>query len=237
MSSTAETPPPEVRTRRQEAADAIRSAIISGELQPGQRLREVALAGELGVSRPTLREALRTLVQEGLCEQEPHRGFAVASLDAEAIRDLTDTRLVLDRMAIDGIWASPDGVEIGGSAGPPGADGVEIGGMALVEQAWSAYVQADPDAVSQHLAHLALHRALWQASGNSMLMRLWPVAESMSTLVLAQDQAVRRDPERARAVHGALIDAIRSRDPEALEAALAEHTSRSAEEFLALRGD
>lgn len=223
MSSTAETPPPEVRTRRQEAADAIRSAIISGELQPGQRLREVALAGELGVSRPTLREALRTLVQEGLCEQEPHRGFAVASLDAEAIRDLTDTRLVLDRMAIDGIWASPDGVE--------------IGGMALVEQAWSAYVQADPDAVSQHLAHLALHRALWQASGNSMLMRLWPVAESMSTLVLAQDQAVRRDPERARAVHGALIDAIRSRDPEALEAALAEHTSRSAEEFLALRGD
>ena len=223
MSSTAETPPPEVRTRRQEAADAIRSAIISGELQPGQRLREVALAGELGVSRPTLREALRTLVQEGLCEQEPHRGFAVASLDAEAIRDLTDTRLVLDRMAIDGIWASPDGVE--------------IGGMALVEQAWSAYVQAAPDAVSQHLAHLALHRALWQASGNSMLMRLWPVAESMSTLVLAQDQAVRRDPERARAVHGALIDAIRSRDPEALEAALAEHTSRSAEEFLALRGD
>ena len=223
MSSTAETPPPEVRTRRQEAADAIRSAIISGELQPGQRLREVALAGELGVSRPTLREALRTLVQEGLCEQEPHRGFAVASLDAEAIRDLTDTRLVLDRMAIDGIWASPDGVE--------------IGGMALVEQAWSAYVQADPDAVSQHLAHLALHRALWQASGNSMLRRLWPVAESRSTLVLAQDQAVRRDPERARAVHGALIDAIRSRDPEALEAALAEHTSRSAEEFLALRGD
>lgn len=229
MSSTAETPPPEVRTRRQEAADAIRSAIISGELQPGQRLREVALAGELGVSRPTLREALRTLVQEGLCEQEPHRGFAVASLDAEAIRDLTDTRLVLDRMAIDGIWAS--------RPGPPPPDGVEIGGMELVEQAWAAYTQAGPDAVSQHLAHLALHRALWQASGNSMLMRLWPVAESMSTLVLAQDQAVRRDPERARAVHGALIDAIRSRDPEALEAALAEHTSRSAEEFLALRGD
>lgn len=229
MSSAAETPGPEVRTRREEAADAIRRAIISGDLQPGQRLREVALAGELGVSRPTLREALRTLVQEGLCEQEPHRGFAVASLDAEAIRDLTDTRLVLDRMAIDGIWAS--------GAGPPGPDEVEIGGMELVEQAWTAYTQADPDAVSQHLAHLALHRALWQASGNSMLMRLWPVAESMSTLVLAQDQAVRRDPERALAVHAALIEAIRSRDPEALEVALAEHTRRSAEEFLTLRGD
>lgn len=218
MSSAAQSPGPEVRTRREEAADAIRGAIISGDLQPGQRLREVALAAELRVSRPTLREALRTLVQEGLCEQEPHKGFAVASLDAEALRDLTDTRLVLDRMAIEGIWRSPDGV-------------------AAVEEAWAAYAEADPDAVSQHLAHLALHRALWQASGNSMLMRLWPVAESMSTLVLAQDQAVRRDPGRALAVHGALIEAIRSRDPEALDAALADHTRRSAEEFLTLRGD
>ena len=70
-----------------------------------------------------------------------------------------------------------------------------------------------------------------------MLMRMWPVAESMSTLVLAQDQAVRRDPGRALAVHASLIDAIRSRDPEALDAAMAEHTRRSAEEFLTLRGD
>ena len=122
------------------------------------------------------------------------------------------------QIPIDGIWSSPDGMD-------------------QVEQAWSAYADADPDAVSQHLAHLALHRALWQASGNSMLLRMWPVAESMSTLVLAQDQAVRRDPERALAVHAALIDAIRSRDPEALDAALAEHTRRSAEEFLTLRGD
>jgi DNA-binding GntR family transcriptional regulator len=209
---------PELRTRREEAADAIRRAIISGDLHPGQRLREVALATDLGVSRPTLREALRTLVQEGLCEQEPHRGFAVARLDDQAIRDLTETRLVLDRMAIHGIWESPDGID-------------------KVEDAWSAYAEADDDAVAQHLAHLALHRALWLASGNSMLMRMWPVAESMSTLVLAQDQAVRGDPERARIVHGQLIAAIHARDPEALDAALAAHTRRSAEEFLSLRSE
>jgi len=209
---------PDVRTRREEAADAIRQAIIAGDLQPGQRLREIALASDLGVSRPTLREALRTLVQEGLCEQEAHRGFAVARLDAAGIRDLTETRLVLDRMAVDGIWASEHGLD-------------------QVEEAWSAYVDAGDDAVRQHLAHLTLHRALWQASGNSMLMRLWPVAESMSTLVLAQDQAMRLDPGRARAVHEQLIEAIRSRDPAVLDAALAEHTQRSAEEFISLRGD
>jgi DNA-binding GntR family transcriptional regulator len=212
-------PAPEVRTRREEVVDAVRRAIIAGDLHPGQRLREVALATELGVSRPTLREALRTLAQEGLCEQEPHRGFAVARLDAGAIRDLSETRLVLDRMAVEGIWAGGDSA------------------IREAEDAWSAYTRADSDPLEQHLAHLALHRALWEASGNSMLMRLWPVAESMSTLVLAQDQAVRSNPERARDVHGELMDAIRSRDPQRLEAALDEHTSRSAEEFISLRGE
>lgn len=221
MSSAAEAPTPEVRTpevrtRREEAADTIRRAIISGDLAPGQRLREVALAADLGVSRPTLREALRTLVQEGLCDQEPHRGFAVARVDPSAIRDLTETRLVLDRMAIEGIWQSPDG-------------------LADVEDAWSAYCAVGDDPVDQHLAHLALHRAIWMASGNSMLERMWPVAESMSTLMLAHDQAVRQDPSRARAVHEHLIEAIRSRDQRTLDAALLDHTQRSAEEFLTLR--
>ncbi len=206
------------RTRREEAVESIRGAIISGDLQPGQRLREVALAAELGVSRPTLREALRTLVQEGLCEQQPHRGFAVAELDADAIGDLSRTRVVLDRMAVEGIWSRE-------------------GAMDEVEDAWTTYTQAGGDPVAQHLAHLALHRALWEASGNAVLMRLWPVAESMSTLVLAQDQAVRSDPARARAVHEGLIEAIRSRDARQLEQALADHTSRSAEEFITLRDD
>lgn len=214
----ADRPSPEVRTRREEVVDEIRRSIISGDLQPGQRLREVALAADLGVSRPTLREALRTLVQEGLCEQQPHRGFAVAELDTQAIHDLSRTRVVLDRMAIEDIWARGDA-------------------MVDVEDAWATYTEAGEDPVDQHLAHLALHRALWEASGNTMLMRLWPVAESMSTLVLAQDQAVRRDPQRARAVHEGLIEAIRSRDPRRLEQALADHTSRSAEEFITLRDD
>ncbi|MEK9809172.1 MAG: GntR family transcriptional regulator, partial [Candidatus Nanopelagicales bacterium] len=53
------------RTRREIAAQGIRRAIILGDLAPGQKLREVALAAELGVSRPTLREALLLLTHEG----------------------------------------------------------------------------------------------------------------------------------------------------------------------------
>ena len=208
----------EPRTRREEVGDAIRQAIILGELQPGQKLREVALACDLGVSRPTLREALLGLVQEGLCEQEPHRGFSVARLDAQELRDLADTRLVLDRIAIEGIWADPSR-------------------LAEVDLAWAAYLTADNDPVAQHAAHVRLHQAIWEASHNSMLGRLWPVMESLAVLVLAQDQAARPDTGRAREVHGQLVEAIHSRDLTVVDAALLHHTRDSAEEFLALRGD
>jgi len=205
------------RSLREDTADTIRRAIVTGELRPGQKLREVALAHELGISRPTLREALQRLVNEGLLEQEHHRGFSVSTLDDEAVRDLATTRVILDRAAVQGIWEDPARLE-------------------AVTAAWEAYAAHDSgDALERHQAHLRLHQALWEASHNVVLMRLWPVTEALATLALAQDEAVRRDPERARDVHAELIDAVLSEDPGRLEEALARHTQQSAEEFLALR--
>lgn len=211
-------PAPEVRTRREVAVDAVRRMIILGEMAPGQKLREVALAADIGVSRPTLREALLRLAHEGLCEQEPHRGFSVARLDASAIRDLSETRLLLDRLAA---------VAIAGDAER----------RAELTQAWDDYrLRAqDPDPLAQHEAHVAFHRATWQASHNDTLIRLWPTVESLSTLVLAQDQAMRSDPSRAIAMHGHIVSAITSGSPEAIDAALVAHTRNSAEEFISSR--
>lgn len=206
------------RSLREDAADTLRRAIVTGEVLPGQKLREVALARDLGISRPTLREALQRLVNEGLIVQEHHRGFSVATLDDAAVRDLAATRVLLDRAAVHGIWEDPTRLE-------------------SVTAAWEEYAAHDTDdALDRHQAHLRLHQALWEASDNTVLLRLWPVTEALSTLALAQDQAVRRDPVRARDVHSELIDAVLSQDPERLEEALARHTRQSAEEFLVLRG-
>ncbi len=60
-------------------AEELRRAIFDGELESGTPLREVALAESLGVSRPTVREALAVLVAEGLATREPHRGVNVAT--------------------------------------------------------------------------------------------------------------------------------------------------------------
>jgi DNA-binding GntR family transcriptional regulator len=70
------------------AADALRRRILSGELPPGARLREVRLCNELGVSRTPLREAFRALAAEGLVEILPNRSVVVSKFHSPDIEDL-----------------------------------------------------------------------------------------------------------------------------------------------------
>jgi DNA-binding GntR family transcriptional regulator len=82
-----------------EVASLLRADIVSGELAPGTQLREVALAGSIGVSRPSLREALQVLRQEGLVRHEPHRGTFVTTIGPEEIVDIYQVRRVLEGSA------------------------------------------------------------------------------------------------------------------------------------------
>jgi DNA-binding GntR family transcriptional regulator len=70
--------------------------IVAGELPPGSRLRQEALADELGVSRTPLREALARLVSEGLVEFVPNRGATVASRDFTDMENAWRARLVIE---------------------------------------------------------------------------------------------------------------------------------------------
>ena len=206
--------------RREAVVTAIRRAIVLGDLRPGEKLREIPLAAALDVSRPTLREALNLLVQDGLLVQEPYRGFSVTELDAGALRDIARTRIPLDRIAIAAILEDPSGER-----------------LQLVREAWDQYAAVGPDAdpLAQHDAHVNLHRGIWVASQNAMLLRLWPVTEALATIALAQDQAARHDPDRAHQLHRELFEAILSRRPERIERELTRHTVDSAEELLALQ--
>lgn len=73
-------------------ADQIRSLIVAGELRPGVRLTEADVRAELGVSRSTLREALRSLVQDRLVVHHLSRGFFVRELDLDDIHDIYAVR-------------------------------------------------------------------------------------------------------------------------------------------------
>jgi DNA-binding GntR family transcriptional regulator len=85
-----------VPTAEETATSALRAAILQGALAPGQRLRQVELAAQLGVSRIPLRDAFRRLEAEGLVYIDGRRGARVATLTADQVSEIYETRLLLE---------------------------------------------------------------------------------------------------------------------------------------------
>lgn len=86
-------------TLRERATDILRQAIIDHRFPPGTRLRERELCELLGVSRTSVREALRHLESEHLIETVPHKGPVVVSLTVQDARDLYQVRAALEGLA------------------------------------------------------------------------------------------------------------------------------------------
>jgi DNA-binding GntR family transcriptional regulator len=89
----------DVPTVRAIVAQKLREAIMSGNLKPGQRLVERELCEMMGVSRPSIREALRLLEADGLVNTVPHRGPMVSTISLEEARQLYAARAVLEGFA------------------------------------------------------------------------------------------------------------------------------------------
>lgn len=77
----------------------LRTAILKGDLKPGERLMELQLASKLGVSRTPIREAIRMLEQEGLARTIPRKGAEVASMTEKDMEDVLQIRCVLEELA------------------------------------------------------------------------------------------------------------------------------------------
>ena len=79
----------------------LRQAILKGELEPGERLMEMQLAEQLGVSRTPIREAIRKLELEGLVLMIPRRGAIVAKITEKDLRDVLEVRSSLERLSTE----------------------------------------------------------------------------------------------------------------------------------------
>jgi DNA-binding GntR family transcriptional regulator len=82
-------------------ADALRRQIMEGRYAPGDPMRDTALAAAFGVSRNTVRDALRRLDHEGLVTYQMHKGTVVKTLDADDVRDIYALRRALELRAIE----------------------------------------------------------------------------------------------------------------------------------------
>lgn len=87
------------RPLRELVLTSLREAIFNGTLKPRERLMEVQLAQELGVSRTPVREALRKLEQEGFINIIPRKGAYVAELSLKDIEDVFEIRIALEGLA------------------------------------------------------------------------------------------------------------------------------------------
>lgn len=206
-------------TRRDAVLTELRDAILTGRLAPGDRLREVQLSKELGVSRPTLREAIYQLIHEGLLVQEDFKGVTVAALDRGTINDIAVVRTALESVAAKTI-ASIDSLET----------------QERLREALASYERAahGGDPSEENEAHLRLHETIWIESGNSMLGRIWPIVSSPTHVALSTDMASHAgDIDRNLRMHRKLLDAILSKDEARIEETVREHIENSAQLLLA----
>ena len=81
--------------------NTLRKAILTGELKPGERLMEIHLANQLGVSRTPIREAIRKLELEGLVIMIPRRGAVVAQITEKSLKDVLEVRRALDALCAE----------------------------------------------------------------------------------------------------------------------------------------
>ena len=205
--------------RRDAVLSQLRNAILTNRLKPGERIREVQLARDLGVSRPTLREAIYQLIHEGLLVQEPHKGVTVADIDAATITDIAVVRAALETIAAKAIATDKDDAA-----------------REKLRQVWITYDEAaaSGDTVRENEAHMELHRTVWLASHNSMLERIWPIVSASVNLALSTDIAARQDTERNRRMHRELVEAILYNRQRRIVSAVREHIQISADELLGL---
>jgi DNA-binding GntR family transcriptional regulator len=172
-------------------AAELRRAVFEGELESGTPLREVALAESLGVSRPTVREALAVLVVEGLAVREPNRGVSVTSPEAESVRDICRARWVLEGAGVRG-W--------------PDADEKDRQGARDALASYTGAVRAG-DASYQQLneRHLAFHVSLVSLTGSPRLVQMAEGLMDELKLALAQVERIRRNAHDQADSHEALM--------------------------------
>ena len=189
-------------------AEELRRAVFDGELESGTPLREVALADSLGVSRPTIREALTVLVTEGLATREPNRGVSVSSPDPGSIHDVCRARVVLE---IAGVRSWPEADEAARTA---------------VRDALADYAAAVEERASYQLLnqrHLAFHLSLVGLAGSPRLIAMAESLYAELRLALAQVDRERRNAPDQAGSHTRLVQLLESGDVPATVAELEQH--------------
>ncbi len=212
--------PVEQRTLSDEAAERLRAAIRNGTLKPGMRLIERELAERLGMSRMPVREAIQSLVEEGLAQKIPHRGAIVYTLTREEIEEISSLRVMLEQFVAERVierWQPTYETEL--------------------RQIVSAMRQAAGrhDLQEVYAQDYQFHLTLWQIAKHNMILEVLSTLRSRISRFLYDANGALTTPELDMHINGHdhLIDALRSGDVTRAKAAFTDHVLGARDRILA----
>lgn len=202
---------------RELVLEAIREAIKSGVLKPRERLMEIQLAEELGVSRTPIREALRKLELEGFIVMVPRKGAYVADISFKDIADVFEIRTALE------------GLAAGLAAERITDEELEDMERHLVEKA-DAIARQDMDRLIE--VDTNFHEAIYKASRNQ---RLWVIINNLREQIQRFRTTSLAYPGRMQQSlneHRHLVEAIQARDPQLARQLAQEHIENAEQSMI-----
>jgi DNA-binding GntR family transcriptional regulator len=200
-------------TLRERSLAALRAAITSGRYRPGDHLGEVELATHLGVSRGTVREALRHLQQEGLVTSGNRGMLRVNRLTGAEVRELFKVRAALEGLAVSEIIASSRRDDA----------------VSTLREALAGLGSGDFG--ERVAADLDFHLLLCRLSGNTMLVDAWRALEGRIRVTIMAGDAEGSPVMMAGDRHAPIVDAIERGELETAVAVVEQHMSAAADYF------
>ncbi|MFE0138372.1 GntR family transcriptional regulator [Streptomyces sp. NPDC059037] len=193
---------------RERVADALRAALIAGELRAGEVYSAPTLAVRFGVSATPVREAMLDLVKEGLVDTVPNKGFRVTAVSGKQLDEYKHIRALIE---------IPTTAELATTADPAELKALRPVAREIVTAAAKgdliAYVEAD---IRFHLGLLAL-------SGNDHLVEVVGDLRKRSRLYGLQALVDAGRLEASAEEHLEILDALLDRDEEAVRAVMTRH--------------
>lgn len=209
-------------TTAQHAVEGLRRALVSGDLAPGDRVRQEEIAELLGVSLAPVREALATLEQEGQLTYRPRRGYFVTELDLGDVREIYELRALLEDRAARRALPLLDEEALGR---------IEIYARECVEASAAGDVAAE--LAANRRFHFAAFHAPDQAHALRLIRLLWDSTETYRALYYNSASA----REESAAAHVRIVAALRDRDAERLVAELGAHRELALQRLTAILGE
>ncbi len=205
-------------TRRAEIVGMLRRAILCGRLQPGEKVNELRISGQMQVSRAPLREAIRELVQEGLLTNIPYAGAYVIRLTAKDVEDAYALHHVLEDFALERVW--------------PLRDARFRAELDRRHAAVRAATQA-VDLTGQIETALRLHGLIYEWADNALVLDTWLRLANRLQMVFALHQQARAEPVPDIDMHQDYVRLLEGDDLAAARAYAHEHIDWDFEELLA----